>query len=110
MKMLVLCSALFLGQMSTFQGRPVVRLTAPHDVILGADGGKLIELINSPATIHLPQNPPRADNAGNQWDVAIKNLGPAAVTIVGKSDFSVQAGLGQTVEIASNGSNYIVKH
>lgn len=110
MKMLVLCSALLLGQMSTFQGRQVIRLTAPHDVIHGADDGKLVELINSPALIHLPDNPPKTDDAGNQWNVAIKNLGPATVTIIGKSGFSAQDNVGETVEIVSDGSRYLIKH
>lgn len=110
MRMLALGCVFLLGQMSTFQGRQVVRLTAPHAVILGAYDGKLVELVNAPATIHLPQIPPKKDDSGNQWDVAIKNLGPAVAKIVDSSTFSVQANVGQTVEIFSDGTRYLVKH
>jgi hypothetical protein len=110
MKAVVFSLALLIGQMNTLQSKPVVHLQPHRDAIEIGLGGKFLELINAPATVHLPTPPPKSDGAGNPWSLDVKNLGSNAVTIVGKGPFSVQVSVGQTIHIYSNGSTYLLKH
>jgi hypothetical protein len=106
MKSLLIYLALFAGQASTMQDRPVVRLPHSQSAITYDLGGDLIELINAPKVIQLPRTIPATDSQGNPWAIDVKNLGPAGVTILGKAPFSVQVNVGQTVHIKSNGKSY----
>lgn len=98
--------ALFAGQASTMADKPVFRLPHDQSAITYDLGGDLIELINAPKVIELPRVLPTNDSQGNPWAIDVKNLGPAAVTIVGKADFTVHVAVGQTVHIKSNGKSY----
>jgi hypothetical protein len=109
MKMLLFCLALILGQMGTLQDKPVVHLQPTRDVIGLEYGGDLLELSNSLAVIVLPAIPPKLDSKGSPWSIDVKNLGPRAVTIVGKDQFSVPVNVGRTVHIFSNGAAYSLK-
>lgn len=109
MKTLLIGVALFIGQMNAQQDKRVVRLPPHRDRIEVAFGGQRLELINAPATINLPAAPPVQDAQGNPWSVDVKNLGPSAVTVVGKSQFSVHINANQTVHIYSNGTGYFLK-
>jgi hypothetical protein len=109
MKTLLICLALFIGQMNTLQDKPVVHLQAHHNSIQVEFGGKLLELVNAPTVITLPATLPKLDSQGAPWSIDIKNLGPGSVTVVGKSRFGVQISVGQTVRINSSGSEYSVK-
>ncbi|MFC5864156.1 hypothetical protein ACFPT7_17755 [Acidicapsa dinghuensis] len=106
MKSLLICLAILFGQMNSLQDKPVVHLPPNTRTINVADGGKLLELINAPAELSLPGNIPKADAMGQPWEVDVKNLGPSAVTVVGKPEFNVQITPGQTVHIHSNGKVY----
>jgi hypothetical protein len=110
MKNLLLGSVLFVGQMVTMQNKPLVHLKPNESQIDASCGGKTMELINAPAVILLPKHPPERDALGEPWQVAIKNLGPRAVTIQGERAFSVQVGVGTTTQISSNGVAYSLKH
>jgi hypothetical protein len=103
---LLVCYAVFALQANTLQQKEVVHLRPHHNVIESQFGGKLLELIDAPAVVHLPQVPQKLDDEGNPWCVDVKNLGPNAVTIVGKGQFSVQVNVGQTRHIYSNGQIY----
>jgi hypothetical protein len=109
MKALPIFLALFAGQMNTLQEKPVVHLYPNHNYIEAAFGGKLVELINAPKLIYLPPSPPKQDSQGGPWIVDAKNMGPGTVTVVDKTQFSVQISVGQTVHIYSNGSAYSLK-
>jgi hypothetical protein len=106
MKSLLICLAMFFGQANSLQDKPIVHLPPNSRVIDPAYGGKLLELINAPAELGLPANVPKVDALGQPWQVDVKNLGPSAVTIVWKTDFSVPITPGQTVHIHSNGKTY----
>jgi hypothetical protein len=91
------------------QEKTVVHLQ-PHRAVVDASfGGKLLELINSPAIVHLPIRPPLTDTQGNPWSIDVKNLGPRAVTIVDNAQFKRQLMVGQTLHINSNGTSYSVR-
>jgi hypothetical protein len=109
MKMLLLCSALLVGQINTLQNKPVVHLPANRDIIGFEYGGDLLQLSNSPAVMALPAVPPKVDSKGIPWSIDIKNLGPRQVTVVGKNQFSVPINIGRSVRIYSNGSAYSLK-
>lgn len=98
--------ALLLGQMISMQAKPVVHLPPNRNVITADFGGKLLELVNAPATVYLPSIPPRGDSMNHPWSVDVENLGPDLVTIVGKRQFDVSVKVGQTVHINSTGSGY----
>jgi hypothetical protein len=106
MKSLIFCLAILFGQVNSLQDKPVVRLPPNTRAIDPAYGGKLVELINAPAQLNLPANVPKVDAVGQPWLVDIKNLGPAAVSVVWKTEFSVSITPGQTVHIHSNGKTY----
>jgi hypothetical protein len=107
MKALLLVALIFIGEMNSLQDRPVVHL-APHHSSISIDfGGKLLELMNSPATISLPAHPPRLDSRGERWSIDIRNFGPANVSVAGKARFSVPVSVGETVHIVWNGTEYV---
>jgi hypothetical protein len=106
MRELLVYFALLAGQMNTMQQKPVVHLRPHGNVIENHFGGKLLELIDAPAVVQLPQVPQKLDDEGNPWCVDVKNFGPNPVTIVGKGKFSVQVNVGQTTHIYSNGDKY----
>jgi hypothetical protein len=110
MKLLLMIPALLLGQVAILQGRQVVHLPANQAMIDVRDGGKLLELANSPAIVHLPAEPQKLDEDGNPWTLDVKNLGPVPVSVAGKAQFHVMIGVGQTVHISSNGSAYSLKY
>ncbi len=109
MKSLLLCAAIIAGQMITLQDRPVVHLAPNRSSISGDFGGKILELINAPAMVSLPADPPRLDSKGKPWSLDIRNLGPAQVTIMGKQHFSVSVSVGRTVHVVWNGTMYAVR-
>lgn len=109
MKSLLICLALLVGQKDTLQDRPVVHLQPHRAAIDISFGGKLLELINAPSVVILPTAPPKLDSEGNPWSIDVKNLGPGAVTVTGKSQFSTKVSVGQTVHIAWNGTAYSLK-
>jgi len=106
MKILLACLAIFLGQMITLQAKPVVHLRPNRNAITTDFGGKLLELINTPATIYLPAIPPHGESINHPWSVDVKNLGPGLVRIVDRREFDVRIDVGQTVHIRSTGSGY----
>jgi hypothetical protein len=109
MKPFLVCVALILSQTNALQERQVVHLQ-PHSGAIRPDfGGKLLELLNAPAVIYLPMAPPKLDAQGNPWSVDIRNLGSAAVTVVGASQFSSRIIVGQTIHVISNGRSYSLK-
>ena len=110
MHLLLLSLALFLAQINNLQEIPVVHLEPNGDAVQIGFGGKLLELINSPALVRLPKTPPKLDEAGEPWAVRIKNLGPSGVTVADTGHFKVQINVGQTVQIFSNGAEYLQKH
>lgn len=109
MKILLLTMALLAGQMNTFQEKPVVHLRANQVAIDQGFGGKMLELINAPSVIRLPAVPPKLDSDAKPWVVDIKNLGPEAVTVLGKGTFNANINVGQTIHIHSNGTAYSLK-
>ena len=110
MKLLLIAALVLGGQMISHQDKPVVHLRPHTDTIDAAFGGSILELSQSPPVIHLPAPPPKPDADGNQWAIDVKNCGPSAVTIADRANFSVVAGIGQTVHIDSNGAIYFLKH
>jgi hypothetical protein len=109
MTALLVCVGLIIGQMNTLQEKQVVHLR-PRSSAIGADfGGKLLELLDAPATVRLPVAPPKLDSHGNPWSLDIKNLGPGVVAVVGTSQFSLRIMVGQTVHVFSNGTSYSSK-
>jgi hypothetical protein len=109
MKALLVCVGLIIGQVNTLQEKQVVHLQ-PHSSVIRADfGGRLLELLDAPATVRLPIAPPKLDSQGNPWSIDIKNLGPGVVAVVGTSQFSLRIIVGQTVHIFSNGTSYSLK-
>lgn len=111
MKPFLLVLALLAGQAPVrLQSKPVVRLEPHKAAIEPGFGGSLLELIDSPAVVHLPKTPPKADAKGAQWNVDVRNFGPKAVTIADKGAFQVSVAVGETVHIYSNGSVYLLRH
>jgi hypothetical protein len=107
MKSGLMCLALLAGQLTnTLQDKPVVHLRDHRNTIEIEFGGDLVELMNSPTVINLPTQAPKSDSHGKPWAVDVKNLGPGAVTVYGKSQFSVRVNRGQTVQIYSDGTAY----
>jgi len=98
--------ALFAGQMNTLQDKPVVHLHPHQDFIPVEFGGDLVVLTSGTTLVHLPNVLPALDSGRRPWSVDIKNLGPGAVTIVGKGQFTVQVDVNRTVKIKSNGTVY----
>jgi hypothetical protein len=110
MRAFIIGLSLFAGQLNTLLPEPVVYLPPHKNSIDAAFDGSLLELINVPSVIYLPGLPPKADAQGNPWTIDIKNLGPAAVTVsASKTDFQAEIGVGQTIHIVSNGTNYHLK-
>jgi hypothetical protein len=109
MKSTLLFLALSAG-LSFAQEKPVVHQPPNRALIEASVGGKILELENAPPIVHLPPVPQKLDENGNPWIVDIKNAGPAAVTVVGKTQFSVKIRVGQTVHIYSNGTAYSLKY
>ena len=109
MKSLLICLAVIFGQINPLQDKPVVHLPPNGRTLSPAYGGKLLELINSPAELSLPVNVPKVDSTGQPWLVDIKNLGPSAVTVVWKSEFNAPISPGQTVHIYANGKTYSLR-
>jgi hypothetical protein len=108
MKSLLIYLALIAGQMNTLQSKPVVRLHPHQDNIPVEFGGDIVVLANGPAVLHLPSMPPVLDSQRKPWAVEVKNLGPGAVTIVGKAQFTAQVNVDRTLEIQSNGVIYSI--
>jgi len=109
MKSLLICIAMIFGQVNSLQDKPIVRLPPNIRVIDPAYGGKLVELINAPAEVSLPANPPKVDALGRPWLVDIKNLGPSAVNITWKTEINVPITPGQTAHIRTNGKAYALQ-
>ena len=108
-KALLIGLGLMIGQMNTLQSKQVVHLQ-PHSGAIRAEfGGKRLELLDAPATVFLPMEPPKLDSEGVPWTVDIKNMGPRMVTVVGGSRFSSRIIVGQTVHVFSNGTSYSLK-
>lgn len=106
MNKLLISLALVVGQMNALQEKPVVHLLQHSSAVQADFGGKQLELQRAPTFIYLPMTPPKSDSQGNPWSVNIKNLGPAAVTVVGTGQFSSRIAVGQTIHIFSNGRSY----
>lgn len=109
MKTLLLAIVLLASQMNTLQEKPVVHLRANQTFIDQGFGGKLLELIHAPSVIRLPAVPPKVDSEAKPWIIDIKNMGPEAVTILGKGEFNANINVGQTIHIHSNGTAYSLK-
>ena len=107
-KNILVLAAFFIGQMA-MQDTPVVRLTSNRAAIQAQWGGMRVELVNAPSSVFLPLPPPTTDSLGRAWQIQIKNLGPAEVTVSAKSGFSTKVGVGRTVEIASDARSYTLK-
>ena len=111
MKLSLICLAFLIGQLNnTLQSKPVVHLREHRNVIDAEFGGDLLELINAPTVVNLPFQAPKFDSHGKPWSIDVKNLGPGAVTVVGKSQFSVRINRGQTIPIYSNGAAYTLTY
>jgi len=106
MKSFVFLLALTAGQMITMQTKEVVHLKTGYNGIEKEFGGKLLELINAPPVINLPNVAPKSDDLGNQWSIDIKNMGPNRSTVAGPGRFNAPINVGQTIHIYSNGSLY----
>jgi hypothetical protein len=109
MKTLLVCFAVFVGQMTTLQDKHVAHLEPNRDFIGAEYGGDILELSNAPAVVALPAVPPRMDSKGIPWSIDVKNLGPGAVTVVDKNQFRVLVNVGRTVRILSDGAAYSLK-
>ena len=110
MKQVLSLAALLLGQMNTLQDKPIVHLRPNEPQIQSSFGGKLLELVNAPARLSLPAHPPQPDSQGLTWEIDIKNLGPALVTVVGPSHFSVPVQPGRTVHVRAAGVGYALQN
>jgi len=109
MRILLACLAILLGQMITSQAKPVVHLEPNQHTIRADFGGKLLELINAPATVYLPAVPPKRTSPNSSWSVDVKNLGPRVVTVTSQLHFDVHVNVGQTIHISSTGSGYSLR-
>jgi hypothetical protein len=105
---LLLCFALFAGQLQTSQKEVVVRLP-PHALsIPTADGGKMVELLYAAPSLSLPEQAPAVDAEGKAWFVDVRNLGPGDVAIEGARGFVVHLQPKQVVRIRKAGNTYAV--
>jgi hypothetical protein len=109
MKTLLVCIAVMIGQMSTLQTKQVAHLPPNRDTIQTESGGKLLELDNAPAIVHLPATPPKLDPQGQPWSIDIENLGPGVTTVLGQGQFTVRIRVAQTVHVVWNGTSYSLK-
>jgi hypothetical protein len=109
MKALLVCIAIFIGQMSSLQNKQVAHLPPHRDMIQAESGGKLLELINAPAIIYLPTAAPKLDAQGQSWSIDIRNMGPGVTTVLGQAQFTVRVRVDQTVHVIWNGSSYSLK-
>ena len=108
MKLVLLCIALFAGQLQTSAHEDVVRLP-PHTAgISSSYGGKLVELLYAAPSLTLPKQVPPADGAGKTWVVDVKNLGPGVVALEGNDGFVVHLQPKQVVRIRTAGHTYSV--
>ncbi len=108
MKSILIFLALFAGQFKTLQDRPVVRLHPHQDNIPVEFGGDVLVLTNGPSVVHLPTAPPGLNAQRKPWVISVKNLGPVAVTVVGKAQFTAQVRVDQTIQIKSDGVMYSI--
>jgi hypothetical protein len=106
MKNFLIYLVIFGGQMSTLQDQPVVHLHPHQNFIPIEYGGDLVEFMNAPPVVQLPQQAPMQDSRGRPWLIEVKNLGPGSVTIVGGAQFSLQVPVGKTVSIKSTRAGY----
>jgi hypothetical protein len=103
---LLLCLALFAGQLQMSQNEAVVRLP-PHQYSIPAiDGGKMVELLYTPPSVSLPKQIPPRDAEGKAWYVDVRNLGPGEVTLQGAGGFVVHLQPKQVVRIRASGNTY----
>ncbi len=101
---------LFGGQLNTLQPKAVVHLPPHKNAIEARFDRDLVELINAPEVVHLPVLPPKPDANGVPWSVEVKNLGPAQVTISNDMNhFKTLIQVGETLQIQSTGSQYVLK-
>jgi hypothetical protein len=108
MKILLACMMMLAAQAITMQSKPVVHLPPHRAGILPSFGGKLLELIDAPATVFLPANPdPAVEPDG--WSIDVHNLGPNPVTITDGAGFTMNIGVGQALHIVRSGTTYVVK-
>ena len=108
MKTLILCFCIFVSPLIA-QEKPVVYLQPHHESVDAKFGGSILKLMNAPPVISLPTPPPLLDMQGNQWAIDIKNLGPHAVTVSDRSQFTQNIMVGETLHISSNGKSYELK-
>lgn len=106
MRVLLICLILLGAQMLSRQEKPVVHLRPHSDEISTDFGGDIVQIIDAPTEVYLPNPPPTLDKAGNPWSVDVKNLGPHSVQIVGKHGLKVLVNVGQTAHIHSDGAVY----
>jgi hypothetical protein len=109
MKTLLLCIAAIIGQMNALQTKQVAHLAPHSDTIQTYFGGKLLELDNAPAIVHLPTTPPKFDSQGQPWFIDIENLGPGVTTVLGQGQFTVRIRVAQAVHVIWNGTSYSLK-
>lgn len=107
-KMLLVMLAFF-GPLISSQQKPIIHFPPNQARINATYGGKLVQLIDAPTEIALPQIPPKLDSQGNPWAVEIKNLGPRSVNLVSNSSFSTILHVNETVQIDSDGTTYKLK-
>jgi hypothetical protein len=108
MSILLMCMTMLAVQSITMQSKPVVHLPPHRADVIPAYGGKLLELIDAPATIFLPTDPDLVDEPDG-WSVDVRNLGPAPVTITDGAGFTMNIGAGQTLRIVRSGRTYVLK-
>lgn len=106
----VFWALLVFAQINTLQSREVVHLKPQATNIEIDFRGKLLELINSPAELHLPPRYPGSDSNGVPWNLDVKNSGPGAVTITGAGHFTTAVAVGQTIHLRSDGRSYFLTH
>lgn len=109
MKILLMMLVFVGGQFNSLREKPVVHLDPHRTGIPAAFGGKLLELVNAPATLVLPRPRPVADSQGAPWEIDIRNLGPEAVSVTDPAQFSISIHVGETAHIVSNGRMYSAK-
>lgn len=102
----ILFLVLSAGQAIPVEHRQIVHLQLRSNFLQAEFGGKRVELLNSPPVLYLLALPPKLDSQGSPWSVDVVNLGPREVTVLDKVRFRVQVGVGETVHIRSNGTEY----
>lgn len=108
MKLLLLGTAIFIGQLQTSQKEEVVRLPPHKTSIPVSSGGTMVELLYAEPSLYLPKQIPEVDTLGEIWHVDVKNLGPGDVTLQGVGGFSVRLQPNQVVRIRTAGNTYSV--